>query len=270
MPFGDFCSPLVFDAKEQEPVLEALISIGRKRRWRSVELRGGKEMMREPTPAAQKYYGHKLNLAVGIERVFAGLWSRVRGAIRKAEKSGLTVEVDTTWEAMRAYYGLHAQTRRRHGLPPQPRSFFRNIYREVIQHGLGFVVLAKLGRDPIAGAVFFCCGQTGVYKFAASDDKTRKLGGGNLVLWKGITELVERGVKILDFGRTDLVNDGLRDFKLSWGTTEETIDYFRYSIERDQWVTGPNRAFTAHYEIFGRLPLMLNRIVGRILYPHLD
>ena len=56
---------------------------------------------------------------------------------------------------MRDFYRLHARTRRRHGLPPQPFSFFSNIHSEVIKPGLGFVVLAKNASKVVAGAVFF-------------------------------------------------------------------------------------------------------------------
>ena len=46
-------------------------------------------------------------------------------------------------------------------------------------------------------------------------------------MWQGIQLLARTGVEKLHFGRTDSENDGLRRFKLSWDTQEETIDYFR-------------------------------------------
>ena len=49
--------------------------------------------------------------------------------VRKAEKEGVCAEVSTSAEAIEVYYGLHCETRRKHGVPPQPFSFFQNIFR---------------------------------------------------------------------------------------------------------------------------------------------
>src|SRR5205823_295553 len=117
-------------------------------------------------------------------------------------------------------------TRKRHGLPPQPVSFFLNIYEEVIKAGLGFLVMAKSGSRPVAAAVFFHHGKSAVYKFGASDESFQELRGNNLVMWEAIQSLARRGFKTLHFGRTSPANAGLRRFKLAWGTTEETISYY--------------------------------------------
>jgi len=270
MPFSDFCPPLVFDAQRPEAIVEALLRKGRERKWRSFELRGGKNMLPESVPAAEQYYRHRLNLAVGVEKLFAGLSSAARRAVRKAEKSAVTAEVGENWDAMREFYRLHMRTRRKHGLPPQPLSFFRNIHREIIQKGLGFVVLARVATRPIAGAVFFHSGRSALYKFGASDKSASKLRGSNLVMWQGIQELAKRGSVTLDFGRTDLHQSGLRDFKLSWGATEEIADYFKFSVQTNKWLTGGNQKSKLHEGIFRRLPLVVNRLAGRLIYPHLD
>ena len=46
-------------------------------------------------------------------------------------------------------------------------------------------------------------------------------------MWQGIQFLARNGAEKLHFGRTEQENEGLRRFKLSWNTQEETIDYFR-------------------------------------------
>ena len=88
-------------------------------------------------------------------------------------------------------------------------------------------------------------------------------------MWQGIQLLARTGIEKLHFGRTDSENDGLRRFKLSWDTHEETIDYFRVDPSGRQCFT-PVREGGLHKRIFGRLPLVFNRLAGSILYPHLD
>ena len=171
LPFSDFCQPLTSNGWRKESLMEKLVELGRERRWRYFEVRGGRETLPASATAVTKYYGHRLNLTLGIDELFAHFQSSVRRAIRKAEKSGLAVEMTNSREGLMDFYRLHVRTRRRHGTAPQPLSFFFNIYEEIIKADLGFVVLAKDGTRLVAGAVFFHSGQAGLYKFGASDER---------------------------------------------------------------------------------------------------
>ena len=270
LPFSDFCEPLPSDGSQQEPLLSKLVELALERKWRYFQLRGGRASLPASALAAEKFYGHKLNLTSGTEQLFARFQGSVGRAIRKAEKSGLTVEVTKSWEAMRDFYRLHASTRRRHGLPPQPFSFFRNIQKEIIDCDLGFIVLAKHNGISIAAAVFFHSGEEALFKFGASDKKTQELRGNNLVMWGGIKQLISYGLKTLHFGRTEVNNQGLRRFKLSWGTQEEVIEYFRFALNPQKWLNSGRNAFEFHNQLFRCLPLAANRLAGALIYPHLD
>ena len=168
------------------------------------------------------------------------------------------------------FYRLHARTRRRHGLPPQPLSFFLNIHDEILKAGFGFVVMATKGTHPVAAAVFFHFGKNAVYKFCASDERYQQVRGNNLVLWEGIRFLTENGAETLHLGRTGRENIGLRRFKLTWGTEEETIEYLKFSLAGGSCVSGSHSASGLCRLVFGSLPLVVNRFAGTIIYPHLD
>lgn len=270
LPFSDLCAPLIFDQSESARVIGKISELGRERRWRYFELRGGNEMLPECAVAAEKYFSHKLDLTVGLDELFARFQSPVRRAIRKAENAGVTVEVSRAWEAMMDFYKLHIRTRRRHGLPPQPLSFFRNIHEEIVRRDLGFVVLARIGPKPIAAAVFFHSGEAALYKFGASDERLQELRGNNLVMWTGIKQLVEKGLRTMHFGRTSMGDEGLRRFKLSWGSVEGPIEYFRFALRRQAWEVNRQNGFGLHNQLFGRLPLAVNRFAGALIYSHLD
>ncbi len=270
LPFSDFCQPLMFDGWRDELLIEKLLELGRERKWRYFELRGGSETLPASTPAAMKYYGHRLNLTIGIDELFARFQSSVRRAIRKGEKTGLTVEVTNSRQGVIDFYRLHVRTRTRHGAPPQPLSFFLNIHEEIINADLGFVILAKSGTRLVAGAVFFHTGKAALYKFGASDERAQEFRGNNLVMWEGIKRLVRNGLKTLHLGRTSLDDDGLRRFKLSWGTEEEIIEYFRFALRPNVWVNSHQDAAEFPKQLFRRLPLPLSRLAGALIYPHLD
>ena len=149
-------------------------------------------------------------------------------------------------------------------------SFFEKIYDKVIGPGLGFIALAHSGSRPVAAAVFFHFGKKAVYKFGACDERLQEFRGNNLAMWEGIKFLAQRGVETLHLGRTSLGNSGLRRFKLSWGAEEETIEYFRFDPAADKWVTARDNVSGFHTTVFSRLPLPLNRMIGALVYPHLD
>src|SRR6266404_1657305 len=226
LPFSDACEPLVFDPQAVGLVRARLVRFAQERRWKYLEIRGGK-FFQLAARSATKFYGHTLDLRSGAEELSTHFTSPVRRAIRKAERSDVNAVVVRNRLAIRDFYRLHVQTRRRHGLPPQPASFFLNIFEHIIRPGLGFIVLAQRGSRPIAAAIFFRFGKNALYKYGASDKRFQEFRANNLVMWQGIQLLARTGVEKLHFGRTDSENDGLRRFKLSWDTQEETIDYFR-------------------------------------------
>ncbi len=269
LPFTDFCGPLLFGESASAFTSDALFEVARERKWKHFEVRGQTNFEVSPEPAAA-YYGHTLDLRSGPSDLFARFKGSARRALRKANRSGLSVQVTRSRDAILEFYRLHAQTRKRHGLPPQPLSFFLNIQNAVIKRGLGFVVLASVGEQPVAGAVFFQFAQKAVYKYAASDVRFQNLRANNLVIWEATRYLAENGAQELDLGRTALHHAGLRRFKLSFGSKEKTINYFKYDTVLQPRISGPQVAFDLHRAIFGRLPLALNRLAGSLIYPHLD
>lgn len=149
--------------------------------------------------------------------------------------------------------------------------FFRNIDREIIKTGYGFIVVAKAGTQPVAAAVFLHSGREAIFKFGASDARALSLRPNNLVMWSAIEHLAAAGFHKLRFGRTDLTDDGLRRFKRSWGALEQPIRYFRYEgMTRPSCDRVSRRSHEFYKRIFRRLPLFVNRTVGKLVYPHLD
>jgi hypothetical protein len=269
LPFSDACEALIFDKEATALVTHRLVRFAQERHWRHLEMRAGKSLQLATKPIA-KFYGHTLNLGSSTEQLITRFASPVRRAIRKAERSGVRVLIVRNRQAVSDFYQLHVATRRRHGLPPQPMAFFTNIYEHILQRGLGFVALAQHRSSSIAAAIFLRFGKNALYKYAASDKTFQEFRPNNLVMWYGIQALVDAGAENLSFGRTDCENDGLRRFKRCWSTEEETLDYFRVDPAGRECSahTRCNSAF--HKRIFGKLPPILNRLAGSMIYPHLD
>jgi hypothetical protein len=267
LPFTDHCEPLVFE--KCAGLFPALCAFGASRGWRHVELRGDSILPADAKPSTC-FAGHELDLTPGPERVAANFTPAVRRAIRKAESNKFEVETGSSLQLTRAYYRLHVATRRRQGAPPQSWSFFRRLQECMLERGAGFVALAKWGKQPIAGGVFLHTDKKAVYKYGAADRAFQELRPSNLVMATAIRKLAEQGIESLSFGRTSLLNEGLRRFKEGWGAVETAIQYYRYDLRRSHWVTSADRASGLHNHFFRRMPLCVNRALGALLYPHLD
>lgn len=265
LPFTDECGPLLDEDTSMGDAFPLLEEEGTRRGWRFWEGRGEWGF----TPPSVSFWGHQLGIEREPAHNFVAFDPAVRRAIRKAGKEGLSVAVETTPEAMRTFFALHCQTRRKHGVPPQPVEFFENIHRHIMARGQGMVITASLGDRPVAAAVFFILGTRAVYKFGASASAFLTLRGNNLVIWEAIRELSRRGVESLDFGRTSKGNEGLRRYKSGFGAMEREISVCRYDFRARAFVSGRDRANGWHNRFFRLLPLPLLRLAGRLLYPHL-
>ena len=232
-----------------------------------MECRGGRELFGE-APASLAFYGHSVDLEEDEDRMFARLESSVRRAIRKAEKSGVTVTVSRSLETMKVFYSLQCKTRRKHGLPPQPFAFFRNIHEHVLSKNLGVIVSAGCQGRPVAASVYFQLGARAVYKFGASDEAFQHLRGANLVMWEAVKWHARQGAKTLHLGRTSIGNEGLRRFKLGWGAGEQKIEYVKYDLWKGRFITDADESTGWYNRVFNVLPIRLSRLIGAVLYRH--
>jgi lipid II:glycine glycyltransferase (peptidoglycan interpeptide bridge formation enzyme) len=230
-------------------------------------LRGGRELFGD-APASLAFYGHLVSLEPDEDRIFGRLESSVRRAIRKSEKSAVTVSISRELADMKTFYSLQCLTRRKHGLPPQPFAFFRVIHEQIISRNLGMVAVAHAEGRPIAASVYFQLGTRAIYKYGASDEAFQHLRGPNLVMWAAIKWLARQGAKSLHLGRTSIANEGLRRFKLGWGAEEQIIEYLKFDLLRGAFVTQPDETTGWHNRVFRALPVSVSQQIGAVLYRH--
>jgi hypothetical protein len=267
LPFSDACPALALTPAGRSELIEQALQHGGSRQWKYWEGRDVGPTQVEVPPSAS-FLEHTLDLGCGEDELFAQFDSSVRRAIRKAEKSGLTLHQVQSAEGMQLFYDLHCQTRQKHGVPPQPFSFFQNFQRYVLAQNNGFVMVACLEEKPVAASVFVHFGQRAIYKYGASDETFQNLRGANLVMWRAIQWYLRAGFEQLHFGRTDWDNEGLRRFKLGWGTAERTISYSRYNFRQSKFVTGPAAGPGWSNHLFRVLPNWISRLAGGFLYRH--
>ena len=198
------------------------------------------------------------------DTLFGSFASQVRRNIRKAEKSNLTVRLAEQPEDLsRVYFALHAETRRRLGVPTQPRRLFKAVWERMVEPGLAFVLLAYHEGTAVAGAVFLDWNGRIIYKYGASDRRSWPLRPNNLIFWEAIRQGCASGARSLDFGRSDRADEGLRAFKSSWGAVEEELRYTSYGDVQSSSEAAPGRLLRPMLRI---APTWVSRSLGEVLY----
>jgi hypothetical protein len=224
LPFTDHCAPLYLDIEAQSSLIAGLLGLARERGIHALELRCGL-----PAHAALGSISgqvlHALPLSCDSESVAARFHSTHRRNIKAAQRRGVRIERVAQQKGLDAFYELHLQTRRRQGIPIQPRRFFDLLGDLVIGQGLGFVLLAYTDARCLAGAVLLHWQHTLTYKYGASAADGLELRPNNLLFWSAIRWGCENGYTVFDMGKTDPENSGLRTFKTGWGAIEVPLVY---------------------------------------------
>lgn len=267
LPFTDYCNPFGPGKESLREAVQATIDYGRRSKWDYVEWRVTGDLVEGATPS-ESYSTHDLDLERSEAKILSGLSESHRRNIKKAMKDGLMIRLDRSRESLGDFYRLHCRTRKRHGLPPQPRSFFKNILDHVLSRDLGIIVSALVSGKVIASSVFFHFGSNAIFKYGASDTGYLSHRPNNLVMWEAIKWYKGRGAKSLNLGRTEVDNQGLRRFKLSWGASESALKYFRYDLKRGAFSRSPLRGDHPK-KLFSMIPAGVLRLVGRLLYKHI-
>jgi hypothetical protein len=267
LPFTDFSPPLYKDEESFAGLMEEAVKHGAEVDWKRIEIRGSIPGILTEQPAAE-YLTHDLNLSSDEE----GIRSRVRDStmrqVRKAAREGVTIDEQPSTEGIQQYYRLNRLTRKRHGLPPQPFSFFTSIYKNIISKGMGTVYLATYRGKCVAGAIFFHFKDQVLFKFGASDNRYRQLGINNLVMWEAIKGCAGGHYRNLNFGRTDPDNHGLRRFKSGWGSTESKVTYYSYDLLKGSYVWENHLVKEWQKRILSRTPVPVLGLLGSLMYRH--
>ncbi|MEW6442359.1 MAG: GNAT family N-acetyltransferase [bacterium] len=267
LPFTDFCPFLPGGGESFLEVARLLTGYGKELRWRYLELRDGPEP-EAGSPPSSTFWTHTLDLSGRADTTYARFRSSTRRNIQKAIREGVEVARTDAPEGVRAFYDLNCRTRKRHGLPPQPYRFFRNVYQEIIRQGLGAIFLARHSGRIVSGAVFFHLGGKAIYKYGASDYRYQDLRPNNLVMWEAIRWYCERHFEELNFGRTEPDNEGLCRFKEGWGAEQAPLRYYKYDFAKARFVGPAPSPARWQNRIFGRMPQPLLNLTGAILYRH--
>jgi len=225
LPFSDHCTPLYSNTNSLNEIMEHIILSQKANQISEVEIRAELPIPNSFTKDTNSTL-HITPLSKDIDKIFSTFKkTQVQQPILKAARDGLQAFVTNEQSAVGQFYDLHLQTRRRLGVPVQPRKFFDVLWKHIIKVNLGFIVLVFADSHCISAGLFSGFSKTLTYKYGASDETMLQLRPNNLMIWTAMQEAIKRGFDFFDFGKTDIHNDGLRNFKSGWGSIETPLFY---------------------------------------------
>ena len=228
LPFSDFCPPLLSDWISASEFSRALDQARLDAGVVSFEVRG--ELAGFQHRQHRQAVLHTTALPRDAAELFARFHrSQVQRNIRRAEREQVHVhELAVRRDFVDVFYRLHAQTRRRQGMPVQPHRFFVSLWEhlfsgEMRERPARLVLVDAPGRPAIAGALLLAGTRTLTYKYGASDAAFWRLRPNHLLFAYALRSACEAGFERFDWGRSDLEDRGLRDFKSGWAASETDL-----------------------------------------------
>jgi lipid II:glycine glycyltransferase (peptidoglycan interpeptide bridge formation enzyme) len=189
---------------------------------RTLPLDGLRFMMVTPNEVLDDKLGLPVMLDISqpMDVLRAQLDKRWRHRLGGAEKSELNVQrMGTNPGQYRWLLDAEMQQRAERNIDGMPLVWFERYAESRKQPSRNLMSLrADVGRDRVAGMMFLIHGEAATYQVGWTSDAGRDLHAHNLMLWRAIEELRERGVRSLDLGGVNTQRSaGIARFKMSTG-----------------------------------------------------
>lgn len=236
MPWNLFGGPQIIDSAQDNPI-DVISTIDTYIEKRSKE-KGWCELNWTFSPEDSLKYGdyldkngyerterftHILNTNSDIDTLWNAYNKRVRGAVRKAKKTGVEVTNTDTDEDLSKFYEMYLMTLKRIGGTPKPRK----LMQVLLQRNIAKLAIAKYNNSIIAGLLYLYYNRTVTLWCEASLPEYLQYRPNNAIFHHIITWACEEGYKWVDFGASPPENEGLIAHKEQYRA--KRTDFFSYT-----------------------------------------
>lgn len=270
LPFTTYCNPLI-PKEHLKNVISFVFEFNLEIDYLELKfIKNDEEYVLEGFEELSTYVTHILTLDIPLEQLFRSFHNTsVRQRIKRADKNKLKLRMAGKEEDLEKFYSLQTKIRKVYGLPPQPYTFFKNMWEILKPKNLLFVPLIEYNGRVIAGAMVLKFKDTFYFEYSASDQNFLKLGPNHKLIWEVIKIAHKEGARYFDFGRSSLSHRSLIEFKDRWGAKRHKLIYYYYpKANRIDTENGSRRKYLAL--INSHFPLSFLRLEGKLIYPHLS
>ncbi len=174
-------------------------------------------------------FTHLLNIEQGYDAVWTAYNKRIRGAVRKAAKNGVSVRMSQSEQEMQVFYAMYLSMMRHFGSPPKPYALLNTLRNSPI----GDLVVAEYEGQIIGGLLFVYFNKIATLWVEASLPEYLHLRTNNAVIHFIVRWACEHGYHWVDFGASPPERKGLVAFKEEWRA--ERFDFQCYRWMRSPW-----------------------------------
>lgn len=275
IPWACYGDPMINSSGEFEILFREIIELSRRVKASYVEIKAcnSASLLADANLMIPVYYNksHFLDLTKGLNAVWDGFHRRsIKQKIRTAERNGIRVKVARSEQEVISFYQVFRKHRRRLGLPPQKLEFFRNIWKYLVPRGLAHFLVAQKQDQLVGGLCNFTFKKTVFMSYIATEESLHRCGTGQYLFWAAIRTASEKGLKMVDFGKTPPYADGLIQYKKKWGVRELEAPVFYYprvagvsSYEDEQKLL-----YRVMRSFWRTAPPRLSQIASRFFYRH--
>jgi lipid II:glycine glycyltransferase (peptidoglycan interpeptide bridge formation enzyme) len=184
----------------------------------------------------------------------------VRNQVRKAEKSGLSIEFGGR-EKLAAFYDAFAARMRDLGSPAHAPGFLAAVFD--LFGSRARIVLVQKGNVTVGGLVALAFKDRLVVPWATCSTEYFSLCPNMLLYWAVLRAACLEGFRRFDFGRSSR-DSGTYRFKCQWGAQEEPLFWYRIPMgaaeEHVDSTNGKGRSLLV--KSWQHLPLCVTRHLG--------
>ena len=150
-------------------------------------------------------FTHILNTNTSIDSIWNAYNKRVRGAVRKAEKSGVEVKDTDNHQDLKTFYEMYIKTIKRLGGTPKPLTLMQSL----LKYGIANLTIATYSDTIIAGLLYLYFNKTVTLWCEASIPEFLNYRPNNAIFHHIIKLACREGYEYVDFGASPPENEGL-------------------------------------------------------------
>jgi FemAB-related protein (PEP-CTERM system-associated) len=226
MPFFDSGGPCSSSAALANLLVTRLITEARRIRAQVVELRCNERLQLDAQPSESK-----VNMTLPLPADSGRLWSQldkgVRNQIRKAGRSGLSIDVGGA-ENLSEFYDTFVVRMRDLGSPVHGREFLQAVLDAFGDRAR--IVLIRKGSTTVGGLIALTFKDRMVVPWATCLTAYFALCPNMLMYWETLRAACAEGFRSFDFGRSTR-GSGTYRFKAQWGAREVPLFWYRIPVD---------------------------------------
>lgn len=168
---------------------------------------------------------------------------------------------------LKEFYFNYEAMRKEHGLLPQPYAFFKGIVENLAVKNQVDIFHLLHNDKVISSVINLKFKEKYTYEYGATNKEFKSMHPSHYLIDYSIKTAINSGYRQFDFGRTDLTNTGLENFKRRWGGRKSFFKYYHFWADERAYNKNPlSKSSHLINSIISHTPEKIYRLVGPIIY----